>query len=65
MEESAYLVTRRSFVSLIAAAVLGASASATVADDASFIMGLPSIQQLRPQRGPLPVHALIRTMSGS
>ena len=38
MEESAYLVTRRSFVSLIAAAVLGASASATVADDAMVVV---------------------------
>lgn len=38
MEESTYLVTRRSFVSLIAAAVLGASASATVADDAMVVV---------------------------
>ena len=38
MEVSSYLVTRRSFVGLMAAAALGASAAAAVADDAMVVV---------------------------
>ena len=38
MEESAYLVTRRSFVGLMAAGALGASAVVVVADDAKVVV---------------------------
>ena len=38
MEVSSYLLTRRSFVGLMAAAALGASAAAAVADDAMVVV---------------------------